>query len=132
MKAEWLEKGANSRFVLTNLDLPPQELYDDFYVQRGADSEHRIKELKLGIKAGRLSCHRFEANQFRLLLAQAAYTLLLTIRQVEECSSSTLTRFFAQMCCSCQSFGQTSSCPIPCFLPLCPRNFSDFSSVKRS
>jgi hypothetical protein len=27
MKAEWLEKGANSRFVLTNLDLPPQELY---------------------------------------------------------------------------------------------------------
>jgi len=81
MKAEWLELGANPRFVLTNLDLPPQELYDDFYVQRGADSEHRIKELKLGIKAGRLSCHRFEANQFRLLLAQAAYVLLLTIRQ---------------------------------------------------
>jgi hypothetical protein len=24
MKAEWLELGANSRFVLTNLDLPPQ------------------------------------------------------------------------------------------------------------
>ena len=67
--------------MLTNLDLPPQELYDNFYVQRGADSEHRIKELKLGIKAGRLSCHRFEANQFRLLLAQAAYILLLTIRR---------------------------------------------------
>ncbi|NJL43193.1 MAG: IS1380 family transposase [Pseudanabaena sp. SU_2_4] len=81
MKAEWLEKGSNPRFVITNLDLPPQELYDRFYVQRGADSEHRIKELKLGIKAGRLSCHRFEANQFRLLLAQAAYTLLLIIRQ---------------------------------------------------
>ena len=80
MKAEWLELGANSRFVLTNLDLPPQELYDNFYVQRGADSEHRIKELKLGIKAGRLSCQSFEANQFRLLLAQAAYVLLLTIR----------------------------------------------------
>jgi len=81
MKAEWLTLGANSRFVLTNLDLPPQELYDHFYVQRGADSEHRIKELKLGIKAGRLSCHSFEANQFRLLLAQAAYVILLTIRQ---------------------------------------------------
>jgi hypothetical protein len=81
MKAEWLEKGANPRFVVTNLDLPPQNLYDNFYVQRGADSEHRIKELKLGIKAGRLSCHRFESNQFRLLLAQAAYLLLLTIRQ---------------------------------------------------
>jgi len=81
MKAEWLEKGANPRFLITNLVQPPQELYDDFYVQRGADSEHRIKEFKLGIKAGRLSCHSFDANQFRLLLAQAAYVLMFTIRQ---------------------------------------------------
>lgn len=81
MKAEWLEKGANPRFLITNLEQPPQELYDNFYVYRGADSEHRIKELKLGIKAGRLSCHSFDANQFRLILAQAAYILLLTIRQ---------------------------------------------------
>ncbi len=81
MKAEWLPKGANPRFVLTNLDLPPQAVYDTFYVQRGADSEHRIKELKLGIQADRLSCHSFIANQFRLLLSQAAYILLLTIRQ---------------------------------------------------
>lgn len=28
MQAEWLPKGANPRFVLTNLDLPPQDLYD--------------------------------------------------------------------------------------------------------
>lgn len=46
MKAECLIKGANPRFVVTNLDLPPQKLYDTFYVQRGADSEHPIKELK--------------------------------------------------------------------------------------
>lgn len=81
MKAEWLPKGANPRFVLTNLERSPQQLYDAFYVQRGADSEHRIKELKLGIAADRLSCHNFIANQFRLLLSQAAYILLLTIRQ---------------------------------------------------
>ena len=31
MKAEWLLKGANPRFVVTNLTMPPQELYDDFY-----------------------------------------------------------------------------------------------------
>lgn len=80
MKAEWLPKGANPRCVLTNLEVPPQSLYDDFYVQRGADSEHRIKELKLGIAADRLSCSNFIANQFRLLLAQAAYILMLTIR----------------------------------------------------
>jgi hypothetical protein len=81
MKAEWLPKGPNPRFVLTNLDLPPQVLYDTFYVQRGRDSEHRIKELKLGIQADRLSCSTFIANQFRLLLAQAAYILMLAIRQ---------------------------------------------------
>lgn len=81
MKAEWLSKGANPRLVITNLDLPPQQLYDHFYVQRGGDSEHRIKELKLGIHADRLSCSSFIANQFRLFLSQAAYILLLRIRQ---------------------------------------------------
>ena len=81
MKAEWLLKGPNPRFVLTNLDLPPITVYDTFYCQRGSESEHRIKELKLGIKADRLSCSTFIANQFRLLLAQAAYILMLTIRR---------------------------------------------------
>jgi len=81
MKAEWLPKGANPRFVVTNLDLSPQEVYDNFYVQRGSESEHRIKELKLGIKADRLSCSTFVANQFRLLLSQAAYILMIAIRQ---------------------------------------------------
>ena len=80
MKAEWMLKGANPRFVITNLDKPPQQLYDDFYVQRGCASEHPIKELKLGLRAERLSCHRFVANQFRLLLSQAAYILMITLR----------------------------------------------------
>ncbi len=40
IKAEWLPKGPNPRFVLTNLDLPPQVLYDQVYVQRGTASEH--------------------------------------------------------------------------------------------
>ncbi len=81
MKAEWLLKGSNPRFVVTNLEQEPQDLYDTFYVQRGCDSEHRIKELKLGIKADRLSCNTFVANQFRLLLSQAAYILMIAIRQ---------------------------------------------------
>ena len=81
MKAEWLLKGPNPRFVITNLHHPPQVLYDQLYVQRGADSEHRIKELKLGIQATRLSCQTFVANQFRLLLSQAAYGLMVALRQ---------------------------------------------------
>ena len=84
MKAEWLPKGANPRFIVTNLTLEPQTLYDTFYVLRGATSEHPIKELKLGIQADRLSCRRFVTNQFRLLLAQAAYLLMITLRQVAQ------------------------------------------------
>ncbi len=48
--------GANQRFVVTNLRRNPQFVYDDIYVLRG-DAENRIKELKLEIKADRLSCH---------------------------------------------------------------------------
>ncbi len=84
MKAEWLEKGANPRFLVTNLLTEATALYDQFYVQRGASSEHRIKELKLGIKADRLSCQKFIVNQFRLFLSQAAYILMLTIRKAAE------------------------------------------------
>ncbi|NEO83572.1 MAG: hypothetical protein F6J87_04830 [Spirulina sp. SIO3F2] len=84
MKAEWLPKGANPRFVLTNLTADAQQVYDSVYVQRGADSEHPIKKLKLGLQAERLSCSRFDANQFRLLLAQAAYLLMITLRQAAQ------------------------------------------------
>ncbi|MFZ4675407.1 MAG: hypothetical protein ACOYM4_06875 [Nodosilinea sp.] len=49
---EWLPKGPNPRFVLTNLDLPPQVLYDQVYVQRGAASEHpAIKAISLSKSA---------------------------------------------------------------------------------
>ena len=60
---------ANPRFVLTNMELPAQELYDQFYVQRGCDSKHPIKELKLGIQADRLSCSSFnpESTSFAVV-----------------------------------------------------------------
>ena len=41
----------------------------------------RFKELKLELKADRWSCHRFLANQFRLLLHTAAYCLVWLRRQ---------------------------------------------------
>jgi hypothetical protein len=79
-KVERMEQGTNQRFVLTNLDVDPQALYDGVYVLRG-EVENRIKELKLDLKADRLSCHRFAANHFRLLLHTAAYTLFLLLRR---------------------------------------------------
>jgi hypothetical protein len=66
--------------LITNLETEAQELYDNFYVQRGATSEHRIKELKLGINADRLSCRKFIVNQFRLFLGPTAYILMLELR----------------------------------------------------
>jgi hypothetical protein len=78
-KVEYSHLGSNQRFVVTNLVRNPQFVYDDIYVIRG-DVENRIKELKLELKADRLSCHRFLANQFRLLLHTAAYCLFWLLR----------------------------------------------------
>jgi hypothetical protein len=79
-KVEYTRLGANQRFVVTNLVRNPQFVYDDLYVLRG-DVENRIKELKLDLKADRLSCHRFLANQFRLLLHTSAYILFWLLRR---------------------------------------------------
>lgn len=78
-KAEVLEKGTNTRFVVTNRPEAPLELYDR-YVERG-ETENRIKDYKNALCADRLSCHRFLANQFRLLLHAAAYWLLDILRE---------------------------------------------------
>jgi hypothetical protein len=80
MKAEWLNQGPNTRFVVTNLSLEAKELYE-FYTERGGTCEVRIDEFKNGLKADRLSCHRFLANQFRLFLHVAAYWLVLRLRE---------------------------------------------------
>lgn len=79
-KAEALEKGLNLRFVVTTREDEPEALYT-WYTRRGDRPELCIKDLKDDCFADRLSCHRFWANQFRLLLYAAAYWLLDTIRR---------------------------------------------------
>jgi hypothetical protein len=78
-KAEALDKGPNTRFVVTTRTDPPEALYD-FYVDRG-EPELWIKDFKRACLADRLSDHRFWANQFRLFLHAAAYWLLDTLRR---------------------------------------------------
>jgi hypothetical protein len=78
-KAEVMEEGTNTRFVVTNKPEEPDELYAH-YTERG-ETENRIKDLKVALKADRLSCHRFWANQFRLLVHAAAYWLMDTLRR---------------------------------------------------
>ncbi len=78
-KGEAMEKGTNTRFVVTTRNDEPKALYE-FYTQRG-EGENWIKDFKLHVKADRLSCHRFMANQFRLLLHAAAYWLMDALRR---------------------------------------------------
>jgi hypothetical protein len=78
-KAEILEKGPNTRFVVTTRADQPLALYD-WYVDRG-EAENWIKDFKNALAADRLSDHRFWANAFRLLLHAAAFWLLDQLRR---------------------------------------------------
>ena len=73
------EPKLNVRFVLTDIKGSAQRIYERIYCGRG-DAENRLKELKAGLGLDRTSCHRFLANQFRVLLAAAAYALLQELR----------------------------------------------------
>jgi len=81
IKAEHDALGSNVRFVVTTLRGRPDRLYDH-YVERAEACENSIKDLKNALHADRLSCHRFWANQFRLLLHAAAYVLFFTLRRL--------------------------------------------------
>ncbi|HEY4781368.1 MAG TPA: transposase, partial [Chthoniobacterales bacterium] len=80
-KAEHSDRGANPRYVVTNLEGGSERLYDDIYCARG-EMENRIKEQQLGLFSDRTSCHAWWANQFRLLLSSAAYVLLEALRRL--------------------------------------------------
>ena len=95
-RLEYGDQGTNPRFVVTNLQGDPGVLYDSLYCQRG-EAENRIKEAQLDLFGTRASCSRFAANQFRLLLAALAYTLMQRLRalalhssELERASAATI------------------------------------------
>ena len=80
-KAEVTLGKANPRAVVTNLNSSSATfIYDRIYCARGR-MEGFIKDHKTFLHSDRTSCHRFEANQFRLFLHSAAYVLLHALRQ---------------------------------------------------
>ena len=88
MKAEVSEQGDNPRFVVTSLAAGDAETLYNLYAQRG-EMDNRIKELKNDLQMDRTSCHRFLANQFRVLLHAAdtrrpctAFVLLSFMRKL--------------------------------------------------
>ena len=88
-KAERSAAGTNLRFLITNMAGRASEVFA-FYNHRG-ECENRIEEFKNGFAADRLSCHRFLANAFRLLLHAFGYNLvnLFRLRQLPPAWRST-------------------------------------------
>ena len=78
-RVEASDKGADSRFVVTNLAGTPRWLYEAVYCARG-QAENLVKAHKLHLASDRTSCSKATANQFRLVLHTAAYWLLHTLR----------------------------------------------------
>jgi hypothetical protein len=82
-KAEYLDKGANPRFVVTSLptqDWAARELYEQRYCARG-EMENRIKE-QLSLFADRMSTETLRANQLRLYFSSFAYVLVQALRRL--------------------------------------------------
>jgi hypothetical protein len=75
------DQGADPRFIVTDLPGSPKALYERRYCGRG-EAENRIKEAQLDLFGRHASCHRFQANQLRLLLAALAYTLMINLRRL--------------------------------------------------
>jgi len=81
IKVEVSEQGVNTRFVVTDMEhARTQGVYQQLYGARG-QMENEIKDHTLSLKSDRTSCHRFEANQWRLIWHSAAYVLLETLRR---------------------------------------------------
>jgi hypothetical protein len=76
-RVEASARGADSRFVVTNVAGTPRWLYEAVYCARGR-AENLIEAHKLHLASDRTSCTRATANQFRLVLHTAAYWLLHT------------------------------------------------------
>jgi len=80
-KCEHLKKGANPRFIVTNLlscEMNARDLYERGYCPRG-DMENRIKD-QMDMFADTMSCSAFDANQLRLAFSTMAYALISRLR----------------------------------------------------
>jgi len=83
-KAEYLAKGPNPRFVVTNLPedyATPRVLYEQTYCHRG-EMENRIKEQQLDLFADRTSTSKMRANQLRLWFSSLAYVVVSALRRI--------------------------------------------------
>jgi len=66
----------DDRYIVTSFEgTKAKYLYESVYCDRG-NAELFIKEHKRGLKSDRMSCNKATANQFRLFLHSATYTMM--------------------------------------------------------
>ena len=81
IQVEVSDQGIHTRVVVTDLEQARTKvLYQRISCARG-QAENESKDHTLSLKSDRTSCHRFEANQVRVVLHAAAYVLLETLRR---------------------------------------------------
>lgn len=80
VKIEINSLGTNVRYVVTDFKGQRSSfIYSECDCERGR-MKQMIAELKNGLKADRMSCNKFSANQFRLYLHCAAYVILYSFQ----------------------------------------------------
>src|SRR5262249_3663027 len=98
-RVEASEQGSDTRSTVTNLPERRNMLYETDHCARGR-MENLIKDMKLYTRSDRPSCHRWEANQFRLFLHMGAYWLLHELRSAAPKRSIWRTATFETIRCT--------------------------------
>ncbi|MEK7824820.1 MAG: IS1380 family transposase [Nitrospirota bacterium] len=140
-KVEVSEKGKNVRFVVTDMEnAKATVLYKHIYCARGED-ELYIKDHKLYLKSDRTSCHRFEANQFRVFLHSAAYVLIHALKtnilrctQLANATMDTIRLRLFKIGARVREFKTRIKIELPSFYPLkdiLKQSFQIFNALRR-
>ena len=114
VKIEVNQLGTNVRFIVTDFKHQRSDfLYSDCYCDRGR-MELMIAELKNGLKADRMSCNKFSANQFRLYLHCAAYVIMHSFQEDmltgTEIENSTITTMREKLLLNAVSIDEKKTC----------------------
>lgn len=114
VKTEVNKLGTNVRYVVTDIKgHRPSFVYSECYCDRGR-MELMIAELKNGLKADRMSCNKFSANQFRLYLHCAAYVIVHSFQEDmlagTELENSTITTMREKLLLNAVSIDEKKTC----------------------
>src|SRR6516225_3970292 len=91
--------------------------------------ENLIKDMKLYTRSDRTSCHRWEANQFRLFLHMGAYWLLHELRGAAPKRSIWRTATFETIRCTSLKLSACSRLDRARHLNRRPRSMNDAASA---